>query len=42
LIEWDDADLFSVGSDEANRAEMDLVVYTDFIVDAELPPGSEP
>jgi hypothetical protein len=38
LFERDDTDLFSVGGDEANRTEMDLVVDTDFIVDAELPP----
>jgi hypothetical protein len=42
LLERDDADLFSVGSDEANRAEMNLVVYADFIVDAKLPPGVGP
>jgi len=42
LIEWNDADLLSVGADEANRAEMDLLVDADFIVDAELPPGTKP
>jgi hypothetical protein len=38
LFERDDADLFSVGGDEANRAEMNLLVDADFIFDAELPP----
>jgi hypothetical protein len=39
LVEGDNADLFSVGTDETNRAEMDLFVDTDFIFDAELLPG---
>jgi len=38
LIQWNDADLLSVGTNETNRAEVDLVVYAGFSFDADLPP----
>jgi hypothetical protein len=38
LIEGDDADLFTVGSDETNGAEVDLIVDADFLFDAKLLP----
>jgi len=42
LVESDDADLLSVGTDETNGAEVDLFVDTSFLVDALylLGPGS--
>jgi len=38
FFERDDADLLPAGADEANGAEVDLVVDADFIVDTRLPP----
>jgi hypothetical protein len=43
LIEGNDADLLSIGTDESDGAQMDLIVDTNFIVDSVVPPdGSSP
>jgi len=38
LLQGDDTDLLSVGTDETDWTQTDLLVDTGFIVDATLPP----